>query len=201
MIITTSPNRVKAAGYWCFDGDTESNKLVKALNQDKPNGTPVYTLDSEIDMRDTLQYIGISSTLLALGVPRKRYLPQAEEVLDKYVGVLFTYLEAALTLRLKQPVSLGQERVRYDGVNNSERRRRLLDKWLKLKYATEEPGMLAICMAMVTLLSEYPVNIKAVHATKSVLSIPEYTEQLEHVENTKTYVELRDKLMELLDAQ
>ena len=77
MIITTSPNRVKAAGYWCFDGDTESNKLVKALNQDKPNGTPVYTLDSEIDMRDTLQYIGISSTLLALGVPRKRYLPQA----------------------------------------------------------------------------------------------------------------------------
>ena len=201
MIITTSPNRVKAAGYWCFDGDTESNKLVKALNQDKPNGTPVYTLDSEIDMRDTLQYIGISSTLLALGVPRKRYLPQAGAVLDKYVSILFTYLEQALTLRLKQPVSLGQERVRYDGVNNSERRKRLLDKWLKLKYATEEPGMLAICTAIVTLLSEYPVNIKAVHATKSVLSIPEYTEQLEHVENTKTYVELRDKLMELLDAQ
>ena len=137
MIITTSLNRVKAGGYWCFDGDNESLKLVELLNKDKPDGTPAYTLDSEIDMRDILQYIGISSTLLALGVPRKRYLPQAEEVLDKYVGVLFTYLEAALTLRLKQPVSLGQERVRYDGVNNSERRKRLLDKWLKLKYATQ----------------------------------------------------------------
>ena len=201
MIITTSPNRVKAGGYWCFDGDTESNKLVKCLNQDKPEGTPVYTLDSEIDMRDTLQYIGISSTLLALGQPRKRYLPQAEAILDKYVGMLFTYLEQALTLRLKQPISLAQEKLRYDGTNNAERRKRLLDKWLKLKYGTEEPGMLAICTAMVTLLSEYPVNIKAVHATKSLLSIPEYAEpSLEYVENTKTYIELRDKLMELLDA-
>ena len=191
MIITTSPNRVKAGGYWCFDGDNESLKLVELLNKDKPDGTPVYTLDSEIDMRDTLQYIGLSNTLLALGQPKKRYLGQSEEILHAFIVTLFEYLERALTLRLKQPVTLSQEKLRYDGINNAERRKRLLDKWLKLKWSTEEPSMLAVCGALVILLSEYPLNVKAVHAAKAVLSIPEYA---------LSYEALRTRLMELLDA-
>lgn len=160
-MITTTANRVKQAGYWCADADKVTTDLLNAVGGD---------WDTEIPLTDILTHAGLSSTVLALGVPRPRYMASARHALTKYCGVLFQEIETGLALAYAVDMPLIRERRIYARQDDTSRRRFASEKWLKYKFNASLPEQTLLCEAVLIMLSEYPTHIKAVHAGKSLLS-------------------------------
>lgn len=160
-MITTTANRVKQAGYWCADANKVTTELVTAVGGD---------WDTEIPLTDILTHAGLSSTVLALGVPRPRYMASARHALTKYCGVLFQEIEIGLALAYAVDMPLTREKRISNRPDNASRRRFASEKWLKHKFNAALPEQTLLCEAVLIMLSEYPTHIKAVHAGKNLLS-------------------------------
>lgn len=148
-MITTSVARVKAAGYWCGDADSETGRVMQKLGA---------TENTEVNIKDVLDIIGLGAALMFLGVPHPRYADKAGGVVMAYALALLTAIECDFNVELPAEMStiIKPER---DGL-----RRECNKEWKKKKLNAVTASDILMCEAVLILLSAHPLHIRAVHA-------------------------------------
>lgn len=161
MKITTSVNRVKNGGFWCDGADEEGKQIAEFVGGD---------LDTEIDLQTILDVLPMSSTLLSLGAVRPRYKAAADRILRDYIARLFHQMESSLVSLTDEEWILAREKRCAAFPHRGAMRKELIGRWVQIKHNAISPTLIHIADAILILLSEWPINIKAVHATKAYLS-------------------------------
>lgn len=156
--ITTTANRVKAAGYWCED----ATELTQAA-LDKHG----YTWDQEIPLTWGFENLGLANTLLALGAVRPRFKVRADTIVKKYAAYLYTMtVDMAQIVGFEIPTRVGH----WLGDNHRKQAKQLHSgMWLRVKGEQVEPHKAMIAEALHVLFSEQPLHIICIHATKLLL--------------------------------
>lgn len=184
MKITTSVNRVKGGGFWCDGADEEGKQIADFVEGD---------LDTEIDLQTILDVLPMSSTLLSLGAVRPRYKAAADKILRDYIARLFHAIELDLIRLTDEEWVLARERRCAAFPHRAMQRKELIGRWVQVKHNATNPALIHIADAILILLSEWPINIKAVHATKTYLSAAAIPEE--------AYSTLKEYLRKMLDAK
>lgn len=177
-MITTSVTRIKSAGYWCEDADTQTEKLLNILNAH---------VNTEIPIIEALEHLGLSTCLLALGAAHPRYATQAQAILSEYVRRLWEKLHSVY-----MPVDEHLDLLTLIGKHEQLRKRRTM-QWRTRKYTIADPAISLACDAAIILLSDEPLHIRAIHAGKSLFSSLKYLQPYS-VPHTEFEEFLREKL-------
>lgn len=159
-MITTSPKRVKAAGYWCDDADRQSEQLMQETG---------LTLDDEYPMDMILDRLGLGTALLSLGSPHPRYKHTSTQVLLNYCRLLFAAIRKSLEELTAVQTDLHLEEQVFDNPVRLSLRRDRVEYWTKEKFNTVDPALSLLYDALLILLSDQPLQIKAIHAGKNLL--------------------------------
>lgn len=160
-IITTNANRVKAAGYWCEDADAQTAAFLEARGLSWEDEVPVIEGLSP-------DGLGLANTLLALGACHPRFMVRADKILRNYIAYLYDTLDRLLVT--KHNVTFKDLRNTITHLNRAATRRQYTFTWQKIKEGSVDPSLRAACDAMLVLLSEAPLHIKALHSGKHIIT-------------------------------
>lgn len=186
MPITTSASRVKSAGYWCDDADEQTQTMLNAVGAD---------WNTEIPIEAGLDHLGLSNTLLALGAVRPKYELQAGLVLLKYTRALIRRIKDAVEKKSIVHTDVNLDMLSFHNPDRAQLKIKRSQYWMRLKYNEVDPELCLLYGAMVTILSDQPLHIRAIYASRDYLSARKMTDDSPDALN-----ELKDILRKLLNA-
>ena len=157
--ITTSVDRIRAAGYWCSEADRETAELLSKLGKQPGD---------EIALRDILDILGLSVGLIALGAAHPRYALEARTVMGRYGKILLRHIGTALA-DMDKPANLSRELISYAVLNRDTLREDLRKRWKHEKHVSPDPRYKYLCNALYIMMTEHPLHIRLVHAGKDYL--------------------------------
>lgn len=161
-MITTSANRVKAAGFWCEDATEQTQRALDSVGAD---------WDTEIPIINGLELLGLQNTILAMGAVRPKWRWYMQKALEGYVEELICKLEHYIGLATATEIKLRKlRRVVFKDMEGT--RAAELAYWHKQKFNTSMPEYRLLCEAILILLTDAPIplHMRAIHAGKSLLS-------------------------------